>query len=71
MKVGDLVREKSQWMLIDKIKRRAREQPGVVTQIAERRMELGDFQVQYSVKWLRPRRDGRVWFALSELEAIV
>ena len=71
MKVGDLVREKSQWMLIDKIKRRAREQIGVVTQITERRMELGNFQVQYSVKWLRPRRDGRTWFAISELEAIV
>ena len=76
MKVGDLVREKSQWMLVDKITRRAREQIGVVVRVDKRRAtELsggyGELQVQYHIKWLRPRRDGRRWFAISELGAIV
>jgi hypothetical protein len=71
MKLGDLVREKSQWMLIDNVKRRARGQIGVAVKIVQRRTDLGDFRVQCDIKWLQARRDGRTWFTLDELEVIV
>ena len=71
MKLGDLVREKSQWMLIDNVKRRARGQIGVAVKIVQRRTDLGGFRVQCDIKWLQPRRDGRTWFTLDELEVIV